>query len=51
MANGDVVGSYVPTPEAFGTEIYEAQITSAEFAPETGEEMARFAARLAKSLI
>lgn len=51
LSNGDVAGSYVPTPEAFGTEIYETQITSAEFVPETGEKMARFAAKLAETLV
>ena len=51
LSNGDVSSSYIPTPEAFGTEIYEAQITSAEFVPETGENMARFAVKLGESLV
>ena len=51
LANNGVRGSYVPTPETFGTEIYEAQITSAEFTEDAGEKMARFAVELGKKLV
>lgn len=42
---------YVPTPEAFGSPIYESQLPSSEFIPETGEKMARFAVELGKKLV
>lgn len=42
---------YVPTPQAFGTPIYESQLPSSEFVPETGEKMARFAVELGKQLV
>lgn len=50
LANGGP-SCYVPTPEAFGTPIYEAQLPSAEFTEEAGEILARGAAKLGNELV
>lgn len=49
LANGGE-SCYIPTPEAFGTEIYEAQIPSSRLIPEAGENMAKHALSLAQEL-
>ena len=50
LANGSL-NCYVPTPEAFLPTIYESQLPSSEFVPESGEKMARFAVELGKKLV
>lgn len=50
LANG-TFNCYVPTPESFIPTIYESQLPSSEFVPESGEKMARFAVELGKKLV
>ena len=49
VANAGIVG-YIPTKEAFGTEAYEAQLSSAKFYPEAGYQMVDKALELAKKI-
>lgn len=50
MANGGNE-NYIPTPQAFGTDLYEAQIPSSSLIPEAGYIMADHAVALAKELM
>jgi len=50
LANGGE-SCYIPTPQAFGTELYEAQIPTSKLIPQGGYIMADHALEMARELV